>query len=767
MTIAKGLTYSERELKQIGKRPLRPDGVDKVTGRARYGADLSAPGMLIAKVLRSPHPHARIHAIDTTKAEALAGVKAVITRDDFPDVGSGERIPSEGDEDLRYTAHNVMARDKALYEGHTVAAVAAISAAIANKALGLIEVDYEPLPHVTDVDEAMKPDAPVLHDDMFTSGVEPTPDTPSNVAQRVEVSLGDTAEGFSEADIVIERDFTTEAVHQGYIEPQACLATVSGDGSAELWCCTQGHFSARNSCAKILDMEMSKLRVTASEIGGGFGGKTQVFIEPLALALSRKAGRPVKLVMSREDVFKGTGPTASTSMSVKVGVTKDGRITAAEAVLKYQGGAFPSAPTGAASMTAFACYDIAHVLVVGYVVVTNRPKAAAYRAPGAPMAAFAVESVMDEIAGRVGMDPINFRLKNAPIEGSQAAYGPKFGAIGYVETLEAAKAHEHYQVPLKPGQGRGVASGYWFNWDGETCVTLNIQDDGTAAVAVGTPDIGGSRASMCQMVAEELGIDYSKVQATVVDTNALGFNDVTGGSRVTFACGMAAIQAARNVIEDLCARAAGVWGISPDAVVWEDGAARPSGDNAGKFDPMPLTEIAKLAAKTGGPIAGHAEFTAKGAGVSFSTQIVDVEVDRETGKTTILRYTVIQDAGKAIHPSYVEGQYQGGAAQGIGWALNEEYVYGEDGKLQNAGFLDYRMPVASDLPMIDTVIVEVPNPNHPYGVRGVGETSIIPPMGAIANALAAATGLRMNSLPMSPPKLLKALDEAAPDQAAE
>ena len=767
MTMADDLTYTERNLKQVGTRPDRPDGVDKVTGRARYGADITAPGMLWAKVLRSPHPHARIRAIDTSRAEALTGVKAVITRDDFPDVGADETIPSEEDDMLRHVAHNVMARDKVLYEGHAVAAVAATTVAIANRAVALIEVDYELLPHVTDVDEAMKPDAPVLHDDIFTQGVEPTPDTPSNIVKRIEVSHGDVAEGFEAADIIIERSFTTEAVHQGYIEPQACLASVSADGAAELWCCTQGHFSIRNGCAQVLNMDIAKLRVTASEIGGGFGGKTRIFVEPLALALSRKSGRPVKLTMTRDEVFKGTGPTASTSMWVKLGVTNDGKITAGEALLKYQGGAYPGAPIGAAAMTAFACYDIDHVMVEGFEVVTNRPKAAAYRAPGSPMSCFAVESVIDEAAGRVGMDPIDFRLNNAAVEGVTAAYGPKFGKIGFVETLEAAKAHANYNVPLKPGQGRGVACGYWFNWDGETCVTLNINDDGTVAVALGTPDIGGTRAAISQMVAEELGIEYAKVQATVVDTGALGFNDVTGGSRVTFACGMAAVQAARDVISDLCGRAAGIWEIPVDAVTWEDGAVKPSGSNAGEFDPMSLADIAKLASKTGGPIAGHAEFSAKGAGVSFSTQMVDVEVDRETGRTEILRYTVIQDAGKAIHPSYVEGQYQGGAAQGIGWALNEEYIYGDDGRLQNPGFLDYRMPVASDLPMIDTVIVEVPNPDHPYGVRGVGETSIIPPMGAIANAVADATGLRMPSLPMSPPKVLKALDDQPVQEAAE
>ena len=767
MPLDDDLAYSDRTFSQVGSRPVRPDGVDKVTGRARFGADISAPGMLIGKVLRSPHPHARIRAIDTAKAEALAGIKAVVTRDDFPDIGPNEELAADYEENLRDIARNIMARDKALYEGHAVAAVAATSAAIARQALALIEVDYEPLPHVTDVDAAMAPDAPILHDDMFTAGVEPAPDKPSNIVQRVEITLGDVDKGFAEADVVIERDFTTEAVHQGYIEPHACLASADEDGRAELWCCTQGHFSVRNACALLLGIEISKLRVTASEIGGGFGGKTTVFIEPVALALSRKAGRPVKMTMTRDEVFRASGPTSSTSMWAKVGVTMDGRITAGESVLKYQGGAFAGSPVGEGAMSAFACYDLEHVKVIGYDVVTNRPKQAAYRAPGSPMSCFAVETLIDELAARIGMDPIDLRLKNAAKEGTRAAYGPTFGPVGLVETLEAAKAHDHYAAPLGPGQGRGVASGFWFNFGGETSLALNVNADGTVALAVGTPDIGGSRASIGLMAAEELGIDYSKVQVIVADSSSLGFNDTTGGSRVTFSCGLAAIQAARNVIGELCARAAALWGIPADAVVWEGGYAKPSGPNAGEFEPMSLADIARVAANTGGPIAGHAEINADGAGVSFGTHIADVKVDRETGKATILRYTVIQDAGKAVHPSYVEGQYQGGAVQGIGWAFNEEYVYGADGRLQNAGFLDYRMPVASDLPMIDTVIVEVPNPGHPYGVRGVGETPIVPPMAAIANAVAAATGLRMGSLPMSPPKVLKALGEAAVDQAAE
>jgi CO/xanthine dehydrogenase Mo-binding subunit len=742
---------------KVGTRPLRPDGVDKVTGRARFGADMTAPGMLIGKVLRSPHAHARIRSIDTSAAEALPGVKAVVTAADFAD----------RQDEFRDVLVNVMARGKALYDGHAVAAVAAISASVARKALSLIKVDYEVLPHVIDVEAAMRPDAPILHETMFTAGVDPKPSRPSNIAARLEFGHGDAEAGFAKADVVIERSFKTEATHQGYIEPHACLASVGSDGQGELWCCTQGHFMVRDTCAALLGMDISKLRVTASEIGGGFGGKTTVFIEPVALALSRKAGRPVKLVMSRAEVFRASGPTASTSIRVKMGVTKDGRFTAGEAELKYQGGAFPGSPVEMGAMSAFACYDIENVHVVGFDVVTNRPKQAAYRAPGAPMSAFAVEGVVNELAERIGMDPIDLRLKNAAKEGTRSAYGPTFGPIGLVETLKAAKAHRHYAAKLGRNQGRGVSCGFWFNFGGQTCVSLNINIDGTVALAVGTPDIGGSRASMCLMAAEELGIPYDQVRTIVADTSSLGFNDVTDGSRVTFASGLATIKAAREAVQKLCARAAAIWGIPEDAVIWEEGQARPAGPNAGAFPPLSLREIAAKAPKTGGPIAGHCEFNAENAGPSFATHVVDVEVDPETGRATVLRYLVVQDAGKAVHPAYVEGQLQGGAAQGIGWALNEEYIYGPDGRLQNAGFLDYRIPVASDLPMIDTVIVEVPNPGHPYGVRGVGETSIVPPLAAVANAVSAAIGVRFTELPMSPPKVLHAIEAQRMAKAAE
>ncbi len=744
-------SYQDRKFNAVGTRPKRPDGIDKVTGRARYGADFNMPGQLVARVLRSPHAHARITSIDTSRAEALKGVKAVVTAADMPDLTGGKRSAFA-------ILSNCMARDKVFYDGHAVAAVAAIDARTARAALKLIDVTYDVLPHVVDVDAAMAADAPLLHDNVFTRGVDPRPETSSNVAARSEFGHGDVAAGFAAAEVVVERTYKTEQTHQGYIEPHACVASVNPDGTAELWVCTQGHFVFRQTCADLLGMDVSKLRVTSSEIGGGFGGKTHVWAEPVALALSRKAGRPVKLVMSRDEVFRASGPTSATSIDVRIGATRDGRITAADATLRYSSGPWADAWAETGAMTSFACYDLENVRTVGLEVLVNRPKSAAYRAPSAPMAAFAVESAVDELATRLGMDPVEFRIRNAASEGTRSSYGPVYGPIGIGPTLEAAQAHAHMQAPLGENQGRGMACGFWFNFGGQTCTDLNVNADGTVTLAVGTVDVGGARASLSLVAAEELGIAYDRVKAVVADTATLGYNDMTDGSRGTFSSSMATISAARNAIRVMRERAAMTWGIPVEDVVWEDGHARARTPGQGNQS-LSIKDIAAKSGNTGGPIAGHSELVADGAGVSFATHICDVEVDPETGATRVVRYTVIQDAGKAVHPDYVEGQYQGGAAQGIGWALNEEYIYGADGRLQNPGFLDYRVPVCSDLPMIDTQILEIPNPNHPYGVRGVGETSIVPPLAAVANAVSNAAGVRLAHIPMSPPRILAALDQ--------
>lgn len=740
-------SYTAQEFKVIGSRVRRPDGIDKVTGRARYGADAFAPGQLVGRILRSPHAHAQIKKIDTSRAEKMQGVKAVITCEDLPDL-TGGRGPNF---DILV---NCMARGRALYHGHAVAAVAAVDEPTARKALKAIKVEYKVLPHVTDVDAAMADDAPIVQPGVEHDG------KPSNIVNVSQFGHGDVEAGFAEADVIIEKSYKTEQTHQGYIEPHACLASVGPDGDGELWVTTQGHFTFRTVCAQLLGMDIAKLKVTSSEIGGGFGGKTHVWMEPVALALSRKANRPVKLVMGRDEVFMGSGPTCSTSMDVKIGAKKDGTITAGLATLRYQDGPFPGPWGMLGAMTSWACYDLPNVQAVAYDVLVNRPKVAAYRAPSAPMAAFAVESTMDLVAAEIGMDPVDFRLKNVAKEGSKAAYGPTYGPIGIEATLRAVKNHPHMKAKLGKNQGRGMACGFWFNFGGQTCTDLNIGVDGTVNLTMGTVDVGGARASMSLIAAEELGIPYEKVKCNVGDTSSLGHNDTTEGSRGTFSSGMATIFAARAAIEVLKARAALMWEIDVDDIEWKDGAAHAKGIEHSNLAPLTLAEIARKSPQTGGPIAGHNEVVADGAGVSFASHICDVEVDPETGKTKILRYTVVQDAGKAIHPDYVEGQFQGAAAQGIGWALNEEYVYGEDGRLQNPSFLDYRIPVCSDLPFIDTEILEIPNPNHPYGIRGVGETSIVPPLAAIAGAVSNAVGVRLDHTPMSPPRVLKAIREA-------
>ena len=748
----------EALMKVVGTRPVRPDGEPKVTGLAQYGADFSLPGMLWAKILRSPHAHARIRSIDTSRALALPGVKAVITGADFMEQPFEYVGPERVAVNYWHMVRNIMAREKALYEGHAVAAVAAVSQAVAAAALKLIVVDYEVLPHVIDVDDAMAPGAPLLFENMITRGVEPAPTAPSNISKRIDFKLGDVAAGFATADEVVEMSFKTAAVHQAYIEPHSCLARIGADGQGELWSASQGHFVVRAYTAKLLGMEIGNLLVHPAEIGGGFGGKTVVYVEPVAALLSKKTGHPVKIMMSREDVFKATGPTSGASMTVKIGVKKDGRIVAATGLFKFQAGAFPGSPVMNACMCSFATYDIANVHTTGYDVVCNRPKAAAYRAPGSPISAFAVESVLDVLATKIGMDPLALRLKNAARAGTQTAYGPKHAHDGYAETVEALMRHPAYKVPLGKNQGRGVASGYWFNGGGESAATVHVNEDGSVVIATGSMDIGGSRASMAMMAAEVLGVPYDKVRSTVADTGSIGYNHVTGGSRVTYATGIAVVDACRKIVDDLRGRAALIWDINVAGVVWEDGHARPASPEVGDFAPLSLKAISAKRGVTGGPIVAEAAVNAGGMAPGFATQFCDVEVDPETGAVKILRFVAAQDVGRAIHPSYVEGQIQGAVAQGIGWALNEEYIYDKNGRLANAGFLDYRIPVASDLPNFDVVMVTVPNPNHPFGVKGVGEVGIVPPMAAIANAIKQATGTRMTELPMSPPKLLAALD---------
>ena len=738
------------DFKQIGTRPVRPDGVEKVTGRALFGADLMLPNMVHGKVLRSPYAHAIIKSVDVSEALSIEGVFSAICGADLPPVEPGSPLAD--------TAKNTIARDKVVYHGQAVAAVSAASPDLAERALEAIKVDYEPLSPVLDVVAAMSEDSVLVDEDNYTNLPE-KPENPSNVANIAKFERGDLELGFAEADFVIEREYKMPMVHQGYIEPHACVANIDESGKGTVWCCTQGHFEFRTTVAGLLKKNVSDLNFVPSEIGGGFGGKLIAYLEPLAVLLSEKAGRPVKMAMSREDVFRATGPTSGTVIRIKLGMKRDGSITAANAWMAYEAGAFAGGAYAPGAMSIFSPYDIDNFLVESYDVLVNKPKVAAYRAPGAPQAMHAFESAMDEAAIKLDMDPLDLRLKNAADEGTQAPYGPKFPVIGMKACIEAAKNHPNYKAPVPKGAARGVAAGFWFNVGMQSSAEININEDGSVVVVEGSPDIGGSRASMSLMAAEALGVEYENVTTRIADTESTGFCNATCGSRTTFATGMAVVQACEDVIAECKKRAALDWGIDEEQLEWKDGQVEPGPGVNADIAPMSLAEIAGKAVKTGGPIQGRASVNAQGAGATFAINFCDVEVDSDTGKVDLLSYTAIQDAGKAIHPSYVEGQMQGGAVQGIGWALNEEFVFSDEGVLENPGFLDYRVPVASDLPMIDTHIVEVPNPSHPYGVRGVGETPITAPLATVANAVSRSAGVRIPDLPLSPPNILAALDE--------
>ncbi|HEU0020660.1 MAG TPA: xanthine dehydrogenase family protein molybdopterin-binding subunit, partial [Dehalococcoidia bacterium] len=727
-----------------------------------FGADINPPGMLHGKVLRSPHSHARIRSIDTSQAEAMPGVMAVATSADFPIIKTRPLDYENFQGNPRLIAENILANEKVLYRGHAVAAVAATSPHVAEQALALIEVDYEVLPTVLTWRDAMKSGAAVLHENMTTRFREdragPGQDTGErgNVAGHLQHKLGDVEQGFREADVILEREYETQTVHQGYIEPHVSTASWSTDGRLTIWTSTQGAFGVRAATCGILQIPESAVKVVPMEIGGGFGAKGVTYLAPVTAVLARKAGRPVKIAMSRKEVFEGSGPASATFMRVKLGATRDGKLTAGQAYMVYEAGAFPGAPVGGGAVTSFGPYNIENMLVDGYDVVCNKQKAQAYRAPGQPQAAFAVESAMDELAEKLGMDPMDLRLKNAVKEGDRMPNGVAHGRFGCRELEEAMKAHPHYSAPLGgPNRGRGVAVAFRAQGGQTSSATINVNSNGTINLITGSVDIGGTRTAVAMQAAEILGLTSEDVNPSVGDTDSVGYTANTGGSRTAFDTGLAAIAAAKEVTARMKSRAARLWEVQDEDVDFRDGVFICTRNPQDRFT---FKELAGRLMRTGGPVTCSASAPSTGVGPIFGGNIVDVAVDPETGKVDILRYTAFLDAGMAVHPSFVEGQIQGATVQGIGWALNEEYFYTPDGTMANSSFLDYRMPTSLDLPMIEAVIIEVPNPRHPFGLRGVGEGPIIPPLAALANAVSHATGVRMTRLPLSPTHIMEAIE---------
>ena len=561
--------------------------------------------------------------------------------------------------------------------------------------------------------------------------------------------------GFEQADVVVEREFNTATVHQGYIEPHPVTALWNADGRITVWTSTQGAFWVQESIAAILAVPVSWIKVVPMEIGGGFGGKFAVYAEPAAAILSRKTGRPVKIVLTRAEVFMGTGPSSGSYVRVKIGASGEGRITAAKAYLAFEAGAYPGSPVAGAAVATLWSYDIPNVMIEGLDVVVNKPKTGAYRAPGVPNVSFGAETVIDEIAEKLQMDPIEFRLNNAARQGTPRPDGPAHAALGVVETLEAMRDHAHYKAPLQgPNRGRGVSIGLLYHSGFASACTLSVNADGTVNLVEGSTDIGGTRTAVAMQAAEVLGIAAEEVLPTVVDTDSVGYTFGTGGSRTAFATGWAAHNAALEVKRQMIERAARIWEADSDSIVMEHGVTR------SKHDPelkMSFKELAVMLRGSGGTVVGSATVTPAGVSGSGCRQHRRRGGRPRDGQGHYPEVYGRPGRWEGDSPRLCRRTAPGRDGPGHRLALNEEYAYDDAGRMTNSSFLDYRMPIAMDLPMIDTVIVEVPNPGHPYGARGLGEASIITPPGALANAIYAAIGVRLRRLPMNPVEIMKAI----------
>lgn len=745
------------DMKVIGTNPLNPEAYNKVTGRAVYGADVKLPGTIWGEIIRSPHAHAVIKSIDASEALAVPGVMGFVTGEDLPEpsVQNYEWV------DIPALSREVLAKGSVHYKGQPVAAIAATDRYLAQEAARRVKVEYDPLPAVTTLDEALSPNAPLAMPGLVGDHLG-EPVTGSNLFSEQRHEVGDLEQGFAESTLVIEREFDVAMVHQGYIELQNATARWRADGRLEIWSSAQGLFSIRGQIAGVLDIPESSVLVHSVEIGGGFGGKATAYLPPVAALLAKETGRPVKIVMDRRSTFDASGPASSAHSRVKIGVDDEGLIRAAFGHVTHNVGATPRVASMGSANNMFSPYDIPAMRVDGLNVVTNTPPTASYRAPGAPQGSFAVESVLDEICNRKGWDPVRFRLKNASHEGSRKVTGPRFARIGMQEVLAAVNESDHWRSSLQKNspdgklRGRGVAVGFWGNGGRESSVNLHLGPDGDVTMNTGSVDMGSVKMVIAMQAAEKLQIPVERIRSNTVDTDSVGFTSVTGGSRTTFASGIAAITAAENLLIAMKRRAADLWGVLVDEVVYSDMMFRNSGDGSKAFT---WDELAKILLEGGDPVSAVGSANPQEAGNATAAHIADVEVDTDTGKVQIIRYTAVQDVGRAVHPQTVSGQIQGGSVQGIGWALNEEYVMDNDGVMQNATFLDYRMPTALDLPSIETVIVEVPTPFHPYGVRGIGEVSIVPALAAIRNAIYDATGVYLYSAPMKPGNVLEGLLE--------
>jgi len=723
----------------VGQRVPRLDAPERVTGQTQFGADISLPGLVWGAVARSRHPHARLRAVNIEKALRMPGVLAIVTGRDFP----------------RDTGIPVLARDKVRYQGEAIAAVAALTRDQAEAAARVVEVVYDLLPVVSDVREAIKPGAPRVHKAEESAALP-------NVCDETVVKRGDVKAGFAASDRIFEDTFETPWVHQGYIEPHVALADWDlVSGKVTVWSSTQAQFNLRSDLAEVLGLSMSRLRVIGTPVGGAFGGKAGATLEPLCAELSRRTGRPVKMVMTREEEFLANHPCGGSVLELKTGVKANGELVALEARLLFDTGAYEGAQSGTGAVLVQGPYRIPNLLVKAYAIYTNKPSAGARRALTSPHVHFAIESQLDIIAHTLGLDPLAIRLKNAlrkgdPVVGDSAL--PYSVAAKVIRTAADRAGWSHgpkSRVSGSKARGLGLAAGHWTCWAGPSSAYVQVNEDGTLSVMTGAVNLTGTDTSFAQIAAESFGIPVERVTVQVGDTDTGPRNEGSWGSRVLFGVGEAVRRACEDAKRQLGEAISGELGRKPSEIEVANGRVRARGGRS-----LPLAEAASRAADYRGAIVGRAALSELPFGISFAAQVAEVEVDRETGQVEVKRLTCAQDVGLAINPMSVEGQIEGAASQGIGYALSEEYVY-DEGRLLNSSLMDFRMPTALDHPEYEVALIEERLDGGPFGAKGVGEPGLVPTAPAIANAIFAAVGARVRRIPITPERLLSEMKRQA------
>jgi CO/xanthine dehydrogenase Mo-binding subunit len=756
---------TRQEYRAVGKPVARIEGVAKVTGKTVYADDMKLPRMLHAKILGTPYAHARIKSIDATRARNHPGVAAVITPAELPAYKKS----------LSERRQVILAEEETLFHNQPVAAVLAEDPHTAEEALELIDVEYEELPAVLDPVEAMEEDSPLARSPVgevnraeekghITAEVDQEEATgkASNISSQMSFKRGDVEQAFADAEVVIEGTWRTSMVHQSYIEPHATIADYDASGELAIWSSTQGPFFIRDQVSRALSIPESRIRVTATEVGGGFGGKIYL-TELMVAALAMVVRRPVKYIMSRkEDMLAGT-PAPQAVIELKTGMKRDGTLTALKARLIYDSGAFPGAPVLPGSLFIGGYYKCPNLEIQGVEVLTNKVSVGALRAPGVYNATFAIESHMDMMAEELGLDPLEVRLRNAVGEGDPLPSGQPYPRIGLRECLKAigksAMWRERAATEKHPNRGVGLAVGAFSGGLQPASAVVGLNTDGTINVTVGCADITGVNTSFAQIAAEVLNLPLSMVSVTTGDTKTAPYAGMSAGSKTTYTVGRAVKEAAEDARQQIVEIASSRLDCAGDDVELADGEVRVKGSPDKSLTFRRLGKLSTDFAAPHAAVVGRGRIAARKWAPGFSVVAVEVEVDPDTGAVTLLRCVIAQDAGFAINPLSVSGQMQGGASQGLGIGLSEEMIHDDEGRLLNANLLDYRLPTTRDLPPIETIIVEVPTEEGPYGARIVGEPSIVPGAAAVTNAIADAVGARLHEVPATPERILKALQK--------